>query len=105
MDIMMGLINLFMAPFVGVALFYKKNDEEMKPDVKLISRYIVFIVCILAVDILIMNVIGLDVEVWSKPYTVIALLTSCLIPYVIQIAKSYFSIKLEVKPRTDNSGK
>ena len=86
-----SFINLLIVPLVGMYLHYKKNSTKIVLCMETIAHYCIFVTCNIPITRLFTYIVrvitGFNIEADSSYYTVAALVSVYLMPYIYQILK------------------
>ena len=97
-----SLINLYIVPIVGLFLYYKRNNTNIVLCIEVIIHYCIFITCNIPVTriltFVIRNLFDINIEADSSYYTVTALISVYLLPYIYHVLKK---IKEELSKEDD----
>lgn len=95
-----SFINIFMIPIIGVRVYYKRHDIKWK----ISSDFLFYYILIAVLNLLLVRVVGLLIEkvlanvitVESIKYTLIALICSIAIPYIMEVIEKYIKVDVEI---------
>lgn len=91
-------INLFFIPFISLRIYCKRNNIEWKLNFELVYRYVFFSILNLPFARVFASIIekqfGIICNADSTKYTLVAILTACILPILIEIIEH--RIKLDV---------
>ena len=98
---LLSIINLFLIPVISLYIYIKRSRKEIHFSFENLCKYCVLVavnsVLNKAVTVIITMLSGKTVLVTSSYYTLIGIVTAVCIPFVIEIAIKYFSIRIEEK--------
>lgn len=100
-----GFINLFFIPFISLRIYCKRNSIKWELTADTIFFYVLMTVLNFPFARIFANLLEnflmVECHAESSKYTVVALVTAVLLPYIIEIIEKVVHIQVEIKLRTD----
>lgn len=101
----MKLIALFFPAIISVCIYCKRQSIALECRLNLLVRYMIYIMiislcsCFSIVYVLKKTPVMAELEIFEffTKYMLIALIFSCIIPYLEEILKKYISVKFHVE--------
>lgn len=94
---MLTLINLFFVPVVLIVILYRRQARKPAFSLELLFDYCIAVACNIPVTklfvVLFRLVTGMQLSMESSYYTVLALLSAALLPYVLEFLRKSFQVR------------
>lgn len=102
---MLEIVNLLFVPFISLHIWYRRHKLTMGRNFETLSDYVFWVVADLAVTVLFMIALKLTVGRGADPnsttYTVVDLFFALILPYVHEVFRKYFEVKVEITERQE----
>lgn len=102
-------INLFLIPLISLRIYYKRSSLEATFNFELVFRYALY--CILNLLFaritcsLLEKTIGLVCLADSSKYTLIALITASILPFIVEIIEHFIKVDVTINYKEKNKNK
>ena len=93
-------INLFLVPFISLAIWYARKGETPKCTPAFRMQYACFTVILVPVikiaATLAEKALGMPIELYSGYYTLAGIVCAAILPYAAEILKKIFNVKCTI---------
>ncbi len=101
---MLEFINYFCVPCISMIIYGKRNNVDMsKFSMESLMRYGIYIVVNSILTFFGFKVTealaGIGALPSSNVYTIVAVLVAVIVPYIQEIIRKYFDVKVEIKKK------
>lgn len=104
----MSFINLFFIPVIGLRIYYKRNHISWKMHLEVLYHYILITVLNIPLTHISVNlveaVITEAIYVETAKYTLISLFSCIMLPFAIEVVRTFFKINVCISSRQKLGG-
>lgn len=103
---MLEIVNLLFIPFVSLHIWYRRHDMKIEKNISTLTDYIFWVVADLVVCVLCMTalklVAGMGADPDSITYTIVDIFFAMILPYIHEVFRKYFEVRVEITERKEN---
>lgn len=104
----MSFINLFFVPVIGLRIYCKRNHISWGLHIEILYHYILITVLNIPFTHILVNlteaIIVDTIYVETTKYTIISLISCVVLPFVLEIIRTFFKINVCISPRKKSGG-
>lgn len=108
MNVLIGIINLFVAPFISVGIYASRMGLEKKFSFYIAMLYASFtpmnMLCTQVALWIAKRVLGTKISQGTVKYTVFAVAAAVILPFAVEMLKKYIKADCTIEKK-DDSGK
>ena len=103
MTVCVCIINIFFIPFIPLLIFYRRNPQKRTSSLHFVLHYGVMCVLNLILTHIFVRILrmvaNLDISADEVMYTLISVIASLILICFIEVFRTYFSVRLEIKKK------
>lgn len=104
----MSFINLFFIPVIGLRIYCKRNHISWELHLEMLYHYILITVLNIPLTHILVNIvesiISDTIYVETTKYTIIALISCVILPFALEVIRTFFKINVCISSRKKLGG-